>query len=130
MHTIEAGPYSPVSAGCKCLDCVLDLTLRGRISVAPRQSVGDGRWRERPVAHHARLAAGVSELREYLAAMAMNRLDQAREAMHHPVLVDADLACRVLAAWVAEHVAAENETDLVSSQRLVNGDQLVSDLAR
>jgi len=42
--------------------------------------------------------------------------------------VDANLACCVLAPGVAVHVAAEDQTDAVSSEILVNFDEFVGDL--
>src|SRR5438876_767384 len=60
--------------------------------------------------------------------MAVHRLGEARQPRHHAVLMDANLACCVLAPRVAVHVAAEDQTDAVSSEILVNFDEFFGDL--
>ena len=72
----------------------------------------------------------MGELGEYLPVVEMNSVDEAFEPRNHAVLVDTDLPRRIAPAQVAEHVAAEDQTDPVSSQRLIHVDKVVSDFPR
>ena len=130
VNSIEAGFDGAGGTRRKCRYRFTDLVFARFVHHPSGQRVGDRRRGERPVACDARLAARVGELREYFSAVAVHGLDQAPEPWQHAVLVDAHLAQRVATSRIAEHVAAQDQTNLVSSQLLIDFDQLVGDLAR
>src|SRR5258708_24961030 len=129
VPAVKAGMGGSRRTCRKRSDGLLDLWLGCGLHHATGEGIGDWRGRQRPVAHHPRLTAGMSQLREYLPAMSVHSLGEAREPRHHAVFVDANLARCVLAPRVAVHVAAEYQADLVSSEILINIDEFVGDLA-
>ena len=72
----------------------------------------------------------MGELRKDLAPVPVDRVHQTGEPRQHAVVVDANLAGRVPAPRMAEHVAGQDQADLVRRERLVDLDEVVGDLSR
>ena len=129
VDAVEARRGRARGGGAERVDRRLELLRRGLADLAPGHHVRHRRGRQRLDVGQERLAAGVRELGEDAAAVAVDRAGEPGEPVDHRVGVDPDLPPAVAPARIAEHVAGEDQPDPAAGQGLVQVEELVGDLA-
>jgi hypothetical protein len=108
VDPVETGVDRATSRRGKCINRLGYVVFTGFLDLRSGQWVGHGRWGDRSVSGHTRLASGVSELRQNRGAFGMHLIGQSSQPSDLFVSVNTGLAAGVPAPGVGEHMTGDD----------------------